>query len=628
MKCPQCGQWNRASLPRCARCGAALTPDASAQPAWKEKLRDEGKSYIAVDEEGQVDVTEDSRDELAREMVELKQRKQAGSRRQRQLRQESAQRGSAPSGMTIRTNARVDTFWNVEDNPEATVRPREDRAEEPEPRSAARRLPPRSRGGSRVTIVTDPAPDGPSSARPTRVRRLDTSMGGAWEPGRAYDPLAPEQEFYDSYRRPEDIPMPRKLPSRSRGQRHLVRFLTVTLIVGLIGLCGFFGFSYWQQRQAMRQEASRASVTASIKDDLAAHTILIPGEDGQQIYIRELHTSYVVTGGFATIEVPDHLFYDDNADYLDTTLSVTLTPFVKTSGGQQRPLDPVSYEITIPQSPIQLVSPDAPRLEVSTAMYSLIFNVRPGSTVFINGEDVSDAVNSETGELTYNATVQPIGDNTFVVRCRSQYCQESQMTVTLYRATQEIPLDLEPFTYTSTSESAVEISATTLPGATVEVLSPHSDLNITKVDTTGEFSFYAVFDHIGYNTIVITASYPGKKMSTVEYEMYYVPTPEIYTPKAWPLHAEGYAELLANITFRAERSQVYLVEGTVAYKVSDKPQMVVINTSADGKSQPVMVENMSKTTWKPDTPYRIYADVYGSYNGMPWLIARYTYPKK
>lgn len=177
-------------------------------------------------------------------MVELKQRKQAGSRRQRQLRQESAQRGSAPSGMTIRTNARVDTFWNVEDNPEATVRPREEREEEPEPRSAARRLPAQKPRRQPRHRRDRPRADSQSSARPTRVRRLDTSMGGAWEPGRAYDPLAPEQEFYDSYRRPEDILMPRKLPSRSRGQRHLVRFLTVTLIVGLIGLCGFFGFSY------------------------------------------------------------------------------------------------------------------------------------------------------------------------------------------------------------------------------------------------------------------------------------------------------------------------------------------------------------------------------------------------
>ena len=56
-----------------------------------------------------------------------------------------------------------------------------------------------------------------------------------------------------------------------------------------------------------------------------------------------------------------------------------------------------------------------------------------------------------------------------------------------------------------------------------------------------------------------------------------------------------------------------------------KPQMVVINTSSDGQSQPVLVENYTKTKWKVGEYYRIYGDAYGLYNNMPWLAARYTY---
>ena len=44
------------------------------------------------------------------------------ARKQRSLRADSARRGSAPSGMTIRTHSTVDTFWNVEDDPSSTVR--------------------------------------------------------------------------------------------------------------------------------------------------------------------------------------------------------------------------------------------------------------------------------------------------------------------------------------------------------------------------------------------------------------------------------------------------------------------------------------------------------------------------
>lgn len=590
MKCPQCGQWNRASLPHCIKCGAPLEADGGEIPSWKTTLRDDqkGKEYIRIDESGEASSTPDSRDALAEEMAELKQRKAAGSRAQRQLRRESAQRGSAPSGMTIRTHASVDTFWNMEDDPRSTVRVRRRTAAQTEP---------------------DPQKD-----------------NEAWQDTRSYDPLWEQQEMYGAWQLPQTTQFTGKLPSRARGLRHMIRILVIVLILCLVGLTGFFGYSYFKGRADAAKEQNKPSITASIKDDLAAHTILIPGTDGQQIYIKELHTSYIVTGGFATVQVADHTWYDEMTDYVGETMDVTLTPYVKTTGGQQKPMDLITYQITIPLSPITLNTPDGLRTEVSTAMYSLNFTVRPGSTVYINDENVSYTVDSEDGDFTYNATVQPIGDNDFVVRVRSQYCRENTLTVTLYREPQEIPLDLSADTYTSTSSKAIEIRATTLPGAEVEILSPHTDLNITQLETTGAFSFYALFDHYGDNTITITSSYPGKKTSTVEYTIYYIPSADEYTPKAWPLDASGYSELLANNVVRTERSQIYLVQGTIAEIVSVKPQMAIVYTGEDGKSQPVLVENFSKTTWELGEFYRLYADANGTYSSMPRLSARYTYP--
>lgn len=82
---------------------------------------------------------------------------------------------------------------------------------------------------------------------------------------------------------------------------------------------------------------------------------------------------------------------------------------------------------------------------------------------------------------------------------------------------------------------------------------------------------------------------------------------------------------MGNINYRAEHNQVYVVMAKLAYIVSDKPQMGVFYTSDDGKSQPVLVENFTKTTWKVGTYYRIYGDAYGTYDSMPWLCGRYTY---
>ena len=171
------------------------------------------------------------------------------------------------------------------------------------------------------------------------------------------------------------------------------------------------------------------------------------------------------------------------------------------------------------------------------------------------------------------------------------------------------------------------VSCTTLPGAKIEVTTPHTDLNITDLETSGKFSFNAVFDHIGDNTITIIASYPGKKPSKVDHTVYYVPNVDEYTRKAWALDAANYSDLLNTIALRASRNQVYVIKGIVQYSISDKPQMVVINSSDDGKSQPVLLENKTKKKWVVGQYYRIYADAYSTYNSMPYLIARYSYDK-
>ena len=117
------------------------------------------------------------------------------------------------------------------------------------------------------------------------------------------------------------------------------------------------------------------------------------------------------------------------------------------------------------------------------------------------------------------------------------------------------------------------------------------------------------------------------RTSVVNHVVYYLPPASEYTRKAWPLTADGYSELLSNIQVRIANSQVYVIKGVVQYSVSEKPQMVVINTSEDGKSQPVLVQNYTKTTWEVGHYYRIYADAFSTYNSMPWLNGRYSYNK-
>ncbi len=610
MRCPNCNQWNRASLPRCIHCGTELKTDVPVAPSWRSQLKeDKAKEYIRVDEDGDISVAPDDREVLAAEMAELKARKDAGEELQRRLRAEAEVR--VPPSANIRMpeeTPREEPFFGLTE--EGVTRMEE-------------------------APVEEPSDEHPTAAGETQFRRSRNPRGTRvvlstpqWVDSRGYDPVVDAMQQSNVFQQPPNLKELGPLPSRRVSRRKVIQLVTLLMVIGVVALVGLMGFSVVQKQRAAEADKNRALVTASIVDDQAAHTILIPGQDGQQIFISndEVRASYTVIGGFATIEIPDYLWYEDIENITEESMQVTLLPYAKTSSGQQRPLDPISYDIAIPLSPIELITPAELRTEVTTAMYSMLFHVRPGSRVTVNGMDISDTVN-ENGELTYNATVQPIGDNVYHVSVRSPYCRDNAMTITLYREYQEIPLDLSSTTYTSTSKQVVLINCTTIPGVEIEILSPHTDLKITELDTTGEFSFNAVFDHIGYNTVSITASYPGKKTSRVDHTIYYVPNQDIYTRTAWPLNKDAeYNELLNNIESRAAKSQVYLGVGTIAYFVSEaKPQLAVMYCSDDGTTRPVLLENQTKTTWKLGEYYNIYCDAYGTYNGMPWLIARYTY---
>ena len=593
MKCPECGQWNRSSMPHCVRCGSPLNIAEASRVAWKESLRDNvaPTAYLRADEFGQTDSTPDERDTLAREMQKLKIRKNKGAELQRRMRSNvSARSDSGVSVLEGKSSSSARSF--------VIVRRSESDADE-------RR----------------------ESETRHRVRFMDDT--GSFIESRTYDPLVPDypgdRQRERSHYRSSDPLLRRNLRDTRTVFRRVLLIAVIVLLAAAIGI-GAVKIIFSGKKEV--KDNGGAIIEASVLDDLAAHRIQIPGEDGSSIYIRELHASYPVSGGFATIEVADHIWYDNLEGITDETMEVNLTPFLKTSSDSQKPLPVISYTIDIPSSPITLETPETMRTSVSTTMAAIKIIVRPGSRVTINGDDYSDTVNSKTGEMTYNANVQPIGDNTYNITVRSQYCRDNTIQVILYREPQEIPLDLAAGTYGTTNKNVMKVTATTLPGARIEVTTPHTDLDITNLDSSGKFSFNATFDHIGDNTITIIASYPGKKSSKVDHTVYYVPNVDEYTRKAWALDPGNYSDLLNTIALRASKNQVYVIKGIVQYSISDKPQMVVINSSDDGKSQPVMLENKSNIKkWEVGKYYRIYADAYSTYNSMPYLIARYAYEK-
>lgn len=554
------------------------------------------KIYIRVDDEGRSSAAVDERDILAREMNNLQERKERGKVRQRSLREESAKQGLAPSGRTVENITRRGSLYS---------------------------------SAQKTTYVSDEYSDEATPAR----------MGAT--------PVTPERRAYDfddydntpsndellytqqrrSRRAGTALPVRQVRVTRGFGMRRLIKIVAALLILLSLLATAYFGLYkplVLDRQQPPLQEL--VEISPSIFDERPAHTIKIPGEEGAVIYIKELRKSYTVTGGYAIVEVADHTWYEDVPSITDDVITATLTPYLKTNAGEQVPMDQITFEVDVPLSPLTLITPDTGYDEVSTAIYNIQFRVEKNSSVYINGEDYSDLVNTQDGLISYNANIQPIGDNVFTIVTQCQYYRENSTTVTIHRAVQDIPLDLSTTLSNRSLSQTMKITATTLPGAEITIESDYVNLDTSTLNSTGEFSFEAVFTKIGTNTITIKASYPGKETSVVHYNVYYLPESRIYTAKAWPLNtAWDYSDLLSNISLRVSNSQIYECIGEVVEIISDSPQLAIIEMGTDDTSRRALLENQSTDTWVVGKRYRIYADVYGLYNGMPRLIGRYTY---
>ena len=606
MKCPQCGYWNRDSFPKCFRCGAELPKQVKQNEENEKNVPAEGaqKIYIQINEQGQATPNVDRRDQLAREMEDLAARKQRGEAVHRRLRANSAAQGLNPSSRIAQAATGRRTFPVAQ----STSYTQDDLGE--------------------VEGIVRP------DAIPVVSRRvIGYDEAAAPEPGMG---------FYDEY-------MGRRKGRKTKIYRNsfIRRFGRIIFAALAVLAIGFVGYDkvykpYMEEKKAQSLKAN-TDISVSILNDFPAHIIKLPGEEGQIYWITELKNSYPVVGGYATIEVPDYKWYESMENITDETVTATITPYLRTNAGEQKQMEKITFPVDIPESELELVSPSTPNTQTYAQLYNIQFRVAKNSSVTINGEDYSDLVNNQDGLISYNAAVSPVGNNEFVITTRAQYCREKTVTINIYREPQQIHLDLAADIATRYSPNRVEdktkepdekgnypmiepnmkISGTTLTWATIKVLSPHVNLDLTRLKENGTFSFEAVFDKIGYNEIIIEASAPNYKTSRVVHEVYYMPIADIYTRKAWSMK-DQYTDYLNNADRRIANTQIYQIDGTVTEIMTKNPQIAVVELS-DGSGRTVLLTNYSYDTWQVGSVYKLFGDAYGIYNGSPWLNGRYSY---
>jgi len=680
MKCPKCGAWNTAYLPKCTRCGTPLTGNIQKQQlSWEEAMHKKKPSlkimqfdpdapdFLEADENAAFDPEALNAAALTDELEELKARRELGTRRIAAMKNQAGRVSrSIREAEIVRPVPEASDRYNAYDDSIVIRRRQQTRlaqyADEIDAQEEAYDEMPDSYGD---------AYDGYNDYDNYR-RQSNYGSFAAERPLTYVDDDEDAPIYYDGYTPDQgDLGaltdkeyMPRRIQTRAaredayeafnsgrrrknRASKIVLTILLVLVCCAAVGVGGIFAarqFVLNQGMQVREDNNTQIEVTATEMDGHPAHRITIYGKENATIYLREMQSSYVIADGKVEITVPDYMWYDTESSTFATpvetdTMDVSITPFIRYSQeGDQYQLDPIEFAIDVPLSPIYLLNPSTIRADVGVSIFEVRINVQPGSTVVIDGTNVSTLIR-ETGNVSKNVQVLPVGDNTISISVKSKYCRENTMEVTLHRAQQEIPLELdatvlvewnyEPITNEQYAAADPEkqatmqrpsIGGTTLPGANISVEFPHENLELDTA--TGDFSFTPLFSKLGNNDVVIRASYEGKADSVISHTVYYMPNADIYTRRAWDLEAQ-YTDLINYINIR--KGTIYMGIGTVERIISTAPQMAIMNIGSDTFEKLVMIENSSKTTWAVGEKYRIYGDVYGLYDTMPRLTVRYTY---
>lgn len=413
-----------------------------------------------------------------------------------------------------------------------------------------------------------------------------------------------------------------------------IRAVIVTLswIVALaIVFVGVYKLYFWIDSYKLNKLYTRGAYKPSVSDitlddGRAGHAITYFGADGDSVFFEDLDQTIAFSGGVARLEIPDSDWFDAGIESVEGA-EVTVAALLLYQNGDKRRLPALSFEVVAPESPITVISPEADDLSVNTSIYPIKVQVVPGSTVNVNGKDVTDIVD-QAGLLSVNVDVYPVGDNEYTIIVNTPGHKEARRDILIYRAEMEIAVEVSSSTPTSSTSNVVTISGKCDPGAVISVDTEFVDDSLETSLSTGEFSFIAKLLTYGKNTVRFRATMEGKADSVISLNIDYTPTLDEYSRKAWQMDYPNLSRIFEQWTGR-----IFLCEGEIVDIVyEDETQYVIMDVGTDETQQLVVLQNISSqgapTRGKI---YTAYADVNGRhmYNThyYPMLTARFMYLK-
>lgn len=392
---------------------------------------------------------------------------------------------------------------------------------------------------------------------------------------------------------------------------------------------GLYKAYYWHQSYAVQRRYEDGTVkmpeleTVTMEDGRTGHAITFYGHDGDVIYIEELDKRYMIVGGEAVVKVADAEWFQI-AGVSASSAQIALTAVQTSEQGEKTLLPIVSFDVEMPVSPLTIVSPTEKYVTTMSSVYDLQLTVVYGSTVLVDGEDVTGMVDRQ-GNLSVSVAVYPQGENPVSILVQTPNHLETREDLVFYRQPMDINLEISSATAFTSEREQMVVRGAVDPEAQLTIESNY-DASTLSVDEKGNFSFVALFDHYGDNTVTLRAAKAGCTDSVVSFNVYYVPAIGEYSRKAWKM---DYQNLI--YCWQEWDGRVFNCTGTVVALMEDDPSTLVIDISQDGSGKYLVIKNQSdKEITEIGARYTIYADVsgQGEYEGRTYtrLIGRYAEP--
>ena len=416
-------------------------------------------------------------------------------------------------------------------------------------------------------------------------------------------------------------------PRRSAFHRVLLILCWVACFI-VLGI-GIYKLVSWIDAYKIERLYTRGAYTPTLgeitlDDGRNAHTVVFYGKDGDKIYLPELNRSLSICGGIARLEIADAEWFGSEVseyDYAD----VHFAPILIEESGKETQLPVIDYTVTVPESPLTVLSPAKDGISVVTSSYPLELQVVPGSSVYVNGEDLSDRVDRSGVLDDTRLSVLPIGDNTYTIIVRTPSHKETRRDITIYREKFDITIELDENVSTTSSDAQMTVSGTAEPGAMISVDTDYIPESLQVDMTTGRFSFIAKFTQFGNNVVRFRATMDGRADAVISFTVNYKPTLGDYADHAWKM---DYDQL--RLYFEQWNGKVFRCIGPIvdSFLGDDGQQYIVMDVGTDDAQQLVVLQNYSTiTSFNFGPTYDIYADVIGRYmykaEYYPMLAARY-----